>query len=346
MLAYRLTQWQHAPELVEVPDPEPGPGEVVVRIGGAGVCHSDLHLIHDFTPGALPFDPPFTLGHENAGWVDAMGVGVRGVDIEQPVAVYGPWGCGRCVRCRQGMENYCERQAEIGLLGGGLGRDGGMASKMLVPDARLLLPLDQLAPADAAPLTDAALTPYHAIKRSLGQMGPGSSTVVIGVGGLGHMAIQLLAAMTATSVIAVDARPEALQRAIDDGADRAVAAGDDAAEAVLDATRGKGADVVLDFVGTDDTLALAVGVARSLTHVTLVGIGGGTHQFGFFTSPYEVSFATTYWGSTVELMEVLALAEAGHIRPHTTTFALDDVVTAYHALETGTIDGRAVVVPG
>jgi alcohol dehydrogenase, propanol-preferring len=345
MRAYRLTRWQHPPELVEVPDPEPGPGQVVVRIGGAGVCHSDLHLIHDFPPGMLPFDPPFTLGHENAGWVDAVGAGVRGLDIGQPVAVYGPWGCGRCARCRQGMENYCERQAETGVMGGGLGLDGGMAPKMLVPDARLLLPLDRLAPADAAPLTDAALTPYHAIKRSLGLMGPGTSTVVIGVGGLGHMAIQLLATMTATKVIAVDPRPEALLRASDDGACRAVAAGDDAAEAVLDATHGRGAEVVLDFVGTDDTLALAVGAARSLSHVTLVGIGGGSHQFGFFTSPYEVSFATTYWGSTVELMEVLALAEAGRIRPHTTAFPLADVEDAYRALEDGTIDGRAVVVP-
>jgi propanol-preferring alcohol dehydrogenase len=345
MRAYRLTAWQQPPELVEVPDPEPGPGQVVVRVGGAGVCHSDLHLIHDFAPGMLPFDPPFTLGHENAGWVDAVGAGVTGLEVGQPVAVYGPWGCGRCQRCRLGMENYCERQAELRVMGGGLGLDGGMAEKLLVPDARLLLPLGRLEPAEAAPLTDAALTPYHAIKRSLDRMGPGTSTVVIGVGGLGHLAVQILAAVSATKVIAVDARPEALLRAKDDGACRAVAAGPDAAAAVLDATHGRGADVVLDFVGVDDTLALAVACARSLSHVTLVGIGGGSHQFGFFTSPYEVTFATTYWGSTVELGEVLALAEAGRIRPHTTTYPFDGVADAYRALEDGTVDGRAVVVP-
>jgi propanol-preferring alcohol dehydrogenase len=345
MQAYQLTAWQQAPELVEVPDPEPGPGQVVVRIGGAGVCHSDLHLIHDFAPGMLPFDPPFTLGHENAGWVDGLGAGVTGFDVGQPVAVYGPWGCGRCARCRQGMENYCERQAELDRMGGGLGFDGGMATKMLVPDARLLVPLGDLAPADAAPLTDAALTPYHAIKRSLHRMTPGSHTVVIGVGGLGHLAIQLLTALTPTKVIAVDSRPEALLSACENGACRAVAAGPDAAEAVMDATHGRGADVVLDFVGVDETLALAVASARSLSHVTLVGIGGGSHQFGFFTSPYEVSFATTYWGSAIELMEVLALAEAGRIQPHTTTFPLADVASAYAALESGSIDGRAVVVP-
>jgi alcohol dehydrogenase, propanol-preferring len=345
MHAYRLVQWQHPPELVEVRDPEPGPGEVVVRVGGAGVCHSDLHLIHDFPAGALPFDPPFTLGHENAGWVDAVGVGVTGLDIDQPVAVYGCWGCGRCGRCRQGMENYCDRQAEIATLGGGLGRDGGMAPKLLVPDARLLIPLDRLEPADAAPLTDAALTPYHAIKRSLERMGPGTSTVVIGVGGLGHLAVELLKVMTATEIVAVDARPEALVTSGELGADHAVTAGPDAADAVADATKGRGADVVLDFVGTDDTLALAVGVSRSLSHVTLVGIGGGSHQFGFFTSPYEVSFATTYWGSSVELMDVIALAEAGRIHPRTHRFGFDRVADAYHALEAGTVDGRAVVVP-
>jgi propanol-preferring alcohol dehydrogenase len=345
MLAYRLLGWQREPALVEVPEPEPGPGEVVIRVGGAGVCHSDLHLIHDFTSGALPFDPPFTLGHENAGWVDALGAGVTGLETGQPVAVYGPWGCGRCVRCRQGMENYCERQAEIGVMGGGLGRDGGMAEKLLVPDARLLVPLDNLTPAHAAPLTDAGLTPYHAVKRSLPLMGPGSSTVVIGVGGLGHLAIQLLAALTPTRIVAVDARPEALVLAHDAGACRAVAAGPDATAAVRDATHGRGADVVLDFVGTDETLALAAASARSLSDVTLVGIGGGSHPFGFFTSPYEVSFATTYWGSTVELLEVIALAEAGRIRARTTEFPLADVAHAYHDLERGSIDGRAVVVP-
>jgi propanol-preferring alcohol dehydrogenase len=133
MDALRLTAWKQTPEIQEVPDPEPGPGEVVVRIGGAGACHSDLHLMHDFEAGLLPWGPPFTLGHENAGWVDAVGAGVASVEVGEPVAVYGPWGCGRCRRCRMGMENYCERTAETGGATGGLGRDGGMAARMVVP---------------------------------------------------------------------------------------------------------------------------------------------------------------------------------------------------------------------
>ena len=127
MQALQLTEWQHEPELREVDPPEPGPGEVLVKVVAAGACHSDLHLFHDFPPGLVPYELPFTLGHENAGVVEALGAGVGGLEVGQPVAVYGPWGCGRCPACVQGAENYCDRQAEIGASGGGLGCDGGMA---------------------------------------------------------------------------------------------------------------------------------------------------------------------------------------------------------------------------
>jgi propanol-preferring alcohol dehydrogenase len=243
------------------------------------------------------------------------------------------------------MENYCERQGEDPRMGGGLGWDGGMAPFMLVPDARLLIPLEGLDPADAAPLTDAGLTPYHAVKRSLAKLVPGSTAVVIGVGGLGHMAVQLLAELAPAKVVAVDSRPEALALAADAGADAAVTAGPDAADEVREVTKGKGADVVLDVVGSDDTLALAVAVSRPLADVTLVGIAGGSLPFSFFGQPYEVSLATTYWGSTTELMEVVALAEAGRIRTHVERFPFSDVEKAYAALHEGRVSGRAVVVP-
>src|SRR4051812_33012397 len=228
MKALRMTAWKHEPELLDVAEPEPGPGQVVVRIGGAGACHSDLHLLHDFEGGLLPWGPPFTLGHENAGWVEAVGAGVSGLEVGQPVAVYGPWGCGRCRRCRTGMENYCEHSFELPGAGGGLGFDGGMAPLMLVPDARFLVPLGDLDPVDAAPLTDAGLTPYHAVKRSLALLVPGTTAVVIGAGGLGHMAVQLLRALTPSTIIAVDQRKEALTTALEVGADHGVLAGPDA----------------------------------------------------------------------------------------------------------------------
>jgi propanol-preferring alcohol dehydrogenase len=345
MRALRLTAWQHDPEIEDVPDPTPGPGEVLVRVGGAGACHSDLHLLHDFPAGLLPFDAPFTLGHENAGWVEAVGAGVTGLETGQPVAVYGAWGCGHCSRCLQGMDNYCENRTEFVREGGGLGSDGGMAPLLLVPTARHVVPLDRLDPVDAAPLTDAGLTPYHAIKRSLHRLVPGSTALVIGAGGLGHMAIQILAAVSATRIVAVDQSPEALELARTVGAEHTVLAGPGATAEIRDLTKGQGTDLVLDLVGAESTIALAVSVARRLSDVTIVGIGGGSYAFSFFTVPYEVSMATTYWGSLSELREVLALAEDGKVRAHVERFTLDDAPKAYQRMAEGTLRGRAVIVP-
>ena len=348
MKALRLMAWKSDPELVDMPEPVPGPGQVVVRIGGAGACHSDLHLMRDFEAGSLPWGPPFTLGHENAGWVHTVGDAVTGIEVGQPVAVYGPWGCGRCPRCLLGIETYCDDQAHapVPMGGGGLGLDGGMAEFMLVPSARHLVPLPEgLSPREAAPLTDAGLTPYHAVRRSLPKLGPGSTAVVIGVGGLGHLGIQILKATTAARVVAVDLREDALALAEGLGVDLALVPGVDAAAQIRASTGSRGADVVIDFVGSDATLALAAAVTRSLGDLTIVGIAGGTLPVSFFSVPYEVSIQTTYWGSRPELVEVLDLGVRGLIRPTITTFTLDEAVRAYTALESGEIEGRAVVVP-
>jgi len=346
MRALQLVSWKQPPELREVAEPEPGPGAVVIKVAGAGACHSDLHLMHDFDAGLLPWGPPFTLGHENSGWVDALGAGVTRFEIGQPVLVYGPWGCGHCERCRLGMENYCEHQAAVGAAGGGLGLDGGMAPKMLVPSARHLVPLGDLDPVDAAPLSDAGLTPYHAVKRSLSLLGPDSVAVVIGVGGLGHMAVQILDSLTPAVIVAVDSRERALATARDVGAAHTVVSGaDDAVAEIRDISKGRGADVVLDFVGVDATLALGAQVVRQLGHLTIVGIGGGTLPVSFFSIPYEASVATTYWGSITELMEVVALARAGKIAARVSRFSLDDATGAYEAMQRGDLDGRAVIVP-
>ncbi len=349
MRALRLLEWKSDPELVEVEEPTPGPGQVVVRIGGAGACHSDLHLMHEFGPGVVPWEPPFTLGHENAGWVHALGQGVTGLDVGEPVAVYGPWGCGTCRRCQLGMENYCENPAAAPVFGGGggLGLDGGMAELMLVPAARHLVRLpDGLDPVAAAPLTDAGLTPYHAVRRSWPKLGPGSTAVVIGIGGLGHLAVQIVRATTAARVIAVDIREEARSLAAAEGADLTVAPDDDAASEIRAATGGRGADVVLDFVGSDATLALGAAVGRMLGDLTVVGIAGGTFGLSFFSVPYEVSVQTVYWGTRPELEDVLDLASRGLLRAAVTTVGLDEAAEAYHRMETGTAVGRQVVVPG
>ncbi|MFF5262401.1 NAD(P)-dependent alcohol dehydrogenase [Actinomadura viridis] len=347
MRALRLLDWKSEPVMSEVPDPEPGPGQVVLRVGGAGACHSDLHLMHDFEAGPLPWGPPFTLGHENAGWVHAVGDGVTGLEAGQPVAVYGPWGCGVCARCRVGAENYCENPAgaPVPAGGGGLGLDGGMADLMLIPDARFLVPLPAgLDPVTAAPLSDAALTPYHAVRRSWTKLAPDATAAVIGVGGLGHMAVQILKATTAARIVAVDLRPRALDLAREGGADL-VLTPDGAAAGIREATGGRGADVVLDFVGSDTTLALGAAAARTVGDLTVVGIGGGTLPVSFFSVPYEVSVQTTYWGTRPELIEVLDLAARGLLRPDVTTFPLERAMDAYRAMEHGELAGRAVIVP-
>jgi len=345
MQAFQLVAWQQPPQLREVPVPEPDAGEVLVKVGGAGACHSDLHLM-DWPPGLMAFDPPFTLGHENAGWVERVGAGVRGVRPGDAVLVYGPWGCGRCAACRRSAENYCERQAEIAVMGGGLGRDGGMAEYELVPAERLLLPLGELDPREAAPLSDAALTPYHAIKRSLHKLVPGSSAVVIGAGGLGQMAIQLLGALAPARIVAVDVAPDKLAAAAEAGAEATVRAdAPDAAEQVRAATRGRGAELVLDLVGGDATLALGARVARPEGDLTLVGLAGGTFPLSFFSQPYECAVATTYWGSAIELLEVIELARAGRIRAHVERYPLERAGEAYERLRAGRVEGRAVICP-
>lgn len=347
MQALQMTRWQSGPELREVLAPEPGPGQVLVRIGGAGACHSDLNVM-GLPPGVLPWRLPYTLGHENAGWVEELGPGVGGIAVGDPVLVYGAWGCGYCRNCRQGMENYCENVAihNGGAYGGGLGLDGGMAEFMLVPASRYLVPLTNLEPRDAASLTDAGLTPYHAIKRSLHLLGPGSSAVVIGVGGLGHVGIQILKTLSSAEVIALDVTPEKLRFAREVGADHVVLSGPDASAHARELTHGRGADLVVDFVGSDGTLQLAAKLVRALGHINVVGQGEGRMTWSYFALPYECSVATTYWGSLPELMEVARLAESGRIKCHCTFYTLVQHADAYQAMKTHSILGRAVFTPG
>jgi propanol-preferring alcohol dehydrogenase len=343
VLAYQVVAWGEEPELRDVDVPEPRAGEVLVRIGGAGACHSDLHILE--AREARPWPLPMTLGHENAGWIEALGDGVRGWEVGQPVAVYGPWGCGRCRQCRVSAENNCERAAELPYHGGGVGLDGGMATFMLVPSDRLLVPLGDLDPVEAAPLTDAGLTPYHAIKRALPLLTPGSTAVVIGIGGLGHMALQILRAITPARVIAVDAAAAKLEDAVRHGADAAVLAGPDAAPEILEHTGGAGATYVLDLVGAPPTVELAGRLSVRGGEIAIAGLAGGELPVGFRSTASDCTVVSPYWGSALELMEVLDLARAGHIRADVERFPLTGVANAYDRMREGTLAGRAVIVP-
>jgi propanol-preferring alcohol dehydrogenase len=299
----------------------------------------------DWPEGMLPWKLPFTIGHENAGRVAELGAGVTGVRVGDHVLVYGPWGCGSCHPCRLGRENYCERAAEIGASGGGLGRDGGMAEYMLVPSVRFLVPIGDLDPVQAAPLTDAALTPYHAIRSAHEHLRPGAWVVVIGIGGLGHMAIQLLKATTGARVIAVDKDLARLEGARKLGAEIVIPADDAAVAAIRGHTDGIGANVVLDMVGSDATLATAAKSLRAEGKLAIIGLASGTLPVSFFGIPYGAQVATSYWGTLPELIELVALARAGRIRVDAEAFALDKAIEVYDRLRRGEIRGRAVITP-
>jgi propanol-preferring alcohol dehydrogenase len=340
MQAIRLTAWERPVQLVDVPIPEPGTGEVLIRVAGAGLCHSDLHLMH-WPAGTLPYDLPFTLGHEVAGTVVALGPGAHGVGVGDAVLVYGPWGCGVCRRCSLGEEHQCERPARE--RGCGLGYDGGLAEYVVVPSPRLLVPLGNLDPVVAAPLADAGLTPYHAIRRALPHLAPGMSAVVIGVGGLGHVAVQLLRTLSAARIVAVDVRAEALELALGAGASAAVAADD--VEGIRGAAGPGGAGLVIDCVGSDATLALAGATVAPGGHVSIVGMAGGTFPMRHGGVPMETSVVISNWGTRAELAEVVALARAGAIHVDVERVGLSDVVAAYGRLERGEVRGRVVAVP-
>ncbi|MGW8745363.1 NAD(P)-dependent alcohol dehydrogenase [Streptomyces sp. NPDC055794] len=332
------------PEVVTVPDPEPGPGQVLLKVTAAGVCHSDIAVM-GWPAEAFPYELPLTLGHEGVGTVAALGAGVTGLTEGDAVAVYGPWGCGICAKCAEGKENYCLRADALGIRPPGLGRPGSMAEYLLVDDARHLVPLDGLDPVAAVPLTDAGLTPYHAIKRSLPKLVPGSTAVVIGAGGLGHVAIQLLRALTTARVVALDVGEDKLRLARDVGAHEVVLSDAKAADAVRELTGGLGAEAVFDFVGVAPTVRTAGAVAAVEGDVTLVGIGGGSLPVGFGVLPFEVSVTAPYWGSRSELIEVLDLARSGAVSVHTETYTLDDAPLAYERLHAGEVNGRAVILP-
>jgi propanol-preferring alcohol dehydrogenase len=344
MQAFRLTA-PHAMEVSSVPTPEPGPGEVLVKVGAAGVCHSDLHII-EAPAGAFPL--PMTLGHENAGWIEALGPGVTGWSVGDPVAIYGILGCGRCFACLRGRDNEC-RTVPVG--GIGLTRDGGMAEYVSVP-AKQLLPIGGLDVVQAAPLTDAGLTPYHAIDLARDVLRPGTTCVVIGVGGLGHMAVQILAATTSVRIIAVDLSDDALELAATIGAHHTIKSDADAATFIreLVGPAPGGAEAVFDFVGVDPTVKLAASIVATGGRLMLVGLGGGTLQVkpgvADIGIPMEARVVVPFWGTRAELAEVIALARAGRITAHVEQFPLASAQEAFTRLRNGTMQGRGVVVPG
>lgn len=344
MRALQLVSWQRPLELRDVPKPTPGPGQVLVRVGGAGACRSDLAMMQ-WPPGTRDYPLPMTLGHETAGWIDELGDGVIGFERGDAIAIYNPWGCGTCPQCLQGAENYCQHAHLSQRRGAGVGFDGGMADYVLVPHTRFLVPLGDLDPTHAAPLTDAGMTPYHAVTRVQAGLTEGAWVCVIGAGGLGHLSVQILSAITSARIMVIERDVRRHRSILADGADAVLPDEPNVAQDVRRLTSGRGCAAVLDFVGSNDTLSKGIASLAPRGQLVLVGLGGGGAEFSFSSLPKGASLATSFFGTRPDLDAVLELARQGRIRPRITYFGLDEAVRAYEALASGDIDGRAVVVP-
>ena len=343
MRAYRLLDWQQ-PGFAEMPVPEPGPGEVLVRVAGVGLCHTDV-LFLESPGGVLPYDLPFTLGHEIAGWVDGVGHDVTDVSAGDAVAVACMSPCWECRWCRQGADNYCVNTWK----GRGFGADGGLTSFIAV-DRREVVPLGDLDPRLAAPLTDAGATSYHAVQRVRPKLDAVAAVtqptaVVIGVGGLGSYAVQWLKLQTQARIIAVEAREERFGVAHRLGADEVIAAGEGLSRRLSAVVGSDGADAVLDFVGTDKTLNAALRNAAKMGSIALVGAGMGTAQVRYGQPAHDCDVFNPQGARIAELHEVIELARAGKVSIEVEQFGFDDVAEAYARLQAGTLNGRAVVTP-
>ena len=343
MRAYRLSAPGDA-AVVDVDRPRPRRDEVLLRVLAAGVCRTDLTLIGNGGAGAIRL--PVTLGHEISGQVTEVGDEVRTQRVGANVAVYELRGCGVCIACSQGEDNLC-REISPGAFG--ITQDGGMAEYVVVP-ARNLVDLGGLDPVQAAPMTDAGMTALHAIERGRALLDPGAVAVVVGIGGLGHLALQFLASTSKATVIAVDADRARLELAGELGAQAAVLSGNGAFERILDANRGRKVDVVFDFVGAQETLDVAARVTRRGGGIVIVGGGGGrlclTAQMGAGTAPdREVTIVHTFGGTRRDLEKALALVADGQVDSRTETFSLEDAGHAIGRLREGRVVGRAVLLP-
>ena len=336
MKAALLREYHQPLELIERPRPEVAhPTDVLVRIGGAGVCATDLHAIEGLMePAGVSL--PRVLGHENAGWVEELGDAVSTVAKGDAVLVYPPYSCGLCVACRRGNDMHCARHEFTGL-----SVDGGFAEYVLVSERSLVRLPAGVEPAAVAPHSDAGLTAYHAVKRLAHLAVPGSTAVIIGVGGVGHIALQLVRELGSSSVIAVDTDERRRRLATELGADEVV----EQADAVREATDGRGADLVFDFVGTDQTHAdSAAMLARGGTY-SVIGYGGTISIASPALVVNEHAVVGNLVGTWIDLWELLQLHAAGRVTLKTESHSLDSVNEVLEKLRDGEVTGRAVLVP-
>ncbi len=341
MRAVRLHGYHQQPVVEEVAEPAvKGPLDVVVKIGGAGVCRTDLHIIEGQWAAAMDPSLPYTIGHENAGWVHEIGSAVTNVAVGDTVILHPTPTCGLCRACRAGQDMHCSESSFPGL-----SHDGGMADYLLT-SARACVKLDPATqPQDVAALADAGITAYHAVRKAIPLLYPGTTCALIGAGGLGHIGIQCLSALTATTIVVVDQNPEALKLAEELGAHHTVVSDGGQVDAVKDLTDGAGADVVLDFVAEQGAENDAFAMTRPAGSYFVIGYGGTLTVPTLDIISTERNIIGNIVGTYNELAELMVLAEAGKVTLHTKTYPLDAAQDALHDLDTGLVRGRAILVP-
>ncbi|MFF0149300.1 NAD+-dependent secondary alcohol dehydrogenase Adh1 [Amycolatopsis sulphurea] len=341
MKAVRLHAYHQQPVIEEVDEPAvKGPFDVVVRIGGAGVCRTDLHIIEQQWAEKSGVTLPYTIGHENAGWVHEIGSAVSTVDVGDPVILHPTPTCGLCPACRAGNDMHCADSAFPGI-----DCDGGMAEYLLT-SARACIKLDPgTRPEDVAALADAGITAYHAVRKAVPLLYPGTVCVVNGAGGLGHIGIQSLRALTATTIVVVDRNAEALSLAGELGADQTVLADGKQVDAVLDLTGGQGAEVVLDFVAEQGAQQDAFAMTRRGGAQFVIGYGGTLEIPAIDLISTERSVVGNLVGTYNDLAELMVLAQTGRVALHTVKYPLDAALDALADLDHGRVRGRAILTP-
>jgi NAD+-dependent secondary alcohol dehydrogenase Adh1 len=342
MQAVRLHHYDERPTVEDVPEPQiSGPHDVIVRIGGAGLCRTDLHIIEGQWESRAGVELPYILGHENAGWVHEVGSAVEDLAPGDTVIMHPLVTCGLCRACRAGDDMHCAKGDFPGIA-----RDGGMA-EFLKTGARAVVKLDpSLQPADVAALADAGLTAYHAVRKAAPQLYPGTKAVVIGAGGLGHIGIQSLKALTPAEIIVVDRSDAALKLAQEFGADHAVVADGSQVEKVQELTDGQGAEVVIDFVGERGAEHDAWAMTRRAGSHFVIGYGGALNVETIDMISTERNVIGNLVGTFNDLAELMTLAAQGKVKLHTQTYPLSAVNDAMDDLDGGRLQGRGILVPG
>ena len=341
MKAVRLHAFNQQPQIDEVPEPKiTGPLDVIVKVGGAGVCRTDLHIILGQWDAAMGTPLPYTLGHENAGWVSEVGSAVTNVAVGDTVILHPTPTCGLCHACRAGDDMHC-----INSTFPGLSTDGGMAEYLLTSARACIKLAPETKPEDVAALADAGITAYHAVRKALPLLYPGTTCVVIGAGGLGHIGVQSLAALTATRIVVVDRNPDALKLAEQLGAHETIVADGKQVDAVKDLTGGNGAEVVLDFVAEEGAEMDGWNMTAPAGSYFVIGYGGTLHIPTLDIISTERNIIGNIVGTYNELAELMALAQAGKVTLHTKTYPLDAAVDALNDLDAGRVRGRAILVP-